>query len=637
MFPIFVTTYNAVKPLLKKFLFLFFFWLALFFTGRVLFFICNTSLLSEVSLSSLLQSFYKGTRLDWSMTGYFFVLPFLFASSYLIIQKRILLNIIDGINYIFILLYTLTVAGETCLYREWKSKLSMQALLHFAHPAEVFKSTSTGLTILFFLLWAILFFLAFAFYKRRLSFSKNLPLQNTPTLKAIFIGISFFIVTECYTALSVRGGLQPIPIQCSDAYFSREPILNDAAVNPFWNINYSIAGYLLETKTNPYNYFPLTNAEKTKKFLFSTEKDTTTIFLNTQRPNIVFIILESWSADCISSFGGGNFAPFIDSLCSKGIYFTHLYSAGFSSDQGIPAVISAYPATSKISITQQNTKSSGVPGLNKSLKKIGYESGFIFGGDLNYGNIKSYLYNISFDKIITGDDIDPALPRGRLGVQDEYMAKEYIKMISSSKEPFINCWFTISSHMPYDFPGEKKQLVNHKENNYINSIVYANKALQTFFKAAQKESWYKNTLFVLVSDHSHETNIARNIFEPAYHRIPCVFFGKVIKSEFRGKAIEEVYSQLDIVPTILHQLGMKEESEQYTFGKNMFNPYSKKFAYTSNPSGAAFAFNHGFIGYQHGVNELVISSLKDNKLLEDSLLKYSQSLEQLYFNDYKSR
>jgi len=626
-----------VKHILQKLVKLVLFWFSVFLIGRLVFYFCITPLLSKIPFWLILQSFYKGLRLDWSMTGYFLLLPVIFSVIFYASAYRSLLKLIDWINYLFILLYTLTLVGESCLYREWKSKLSMQALQHFMHPSEVFRTTSWGLTVLFFGLSIFLMILFVWFYNKKVAF-KKLEIQSSAhpgLLKKYAITLFSFLMLSTYAVLSIRGGVQAIPIQNSDAYYSNYPVVNDAAVNPFWNILYSISDFMLFSKENPYTYFSQAEADKITHELFQVEKDTTIQFLEKTRPNIVFIILESWSADCIKSFGGDDFAPFMDSLSKQAIYFTNMYSAGYVSDQGIPAVLSAYPTTSRVSIVNQSSKSMKIPCVNQDLKKYGYQSGFVFGGDLNYGNIKSYLFNKEFDIIKEEKDIESSLARGKLGIQDGDMADVYLQSLNEAKAPFVYAWFTISTHMPYDFSKEKKQLVNHKENDFVNSVMYADKALQHFFNEAKKQSWYSNTLFVLVSDHSHDTHKDHSVYNPAYHRIPCLFFGEVIKPEYKGMEIKKVFSQVDILPTLLAQMQLVAESKHYVFAKNMFNPYVKNFAYNSSFSGAAFVVNSGYIGYQHGLKDFVVNTFADNPTQADSINRLSKAVEQVIFEDYR--
>lgn len=571
-----------------------------------------------------------------STVGYLTVFPLTLYFIYFLIRKKVVLHVIDTFNYLMIIVYNLIAFGEICLYREWKAKLSMQALEHFTHPGEVFKSASAGLTILFFSLSIVFSWLYIRFYSKRISFKlfHPVPAAREPVKGLILKGFGMLVLVVGFAIISIRGGLQAIPIQSSDAYFCTTPIANDAAVNPFWNLIYSIMQYEGNLKENPYKDFPQATADAMVKDLFAVPKDTTARFLTTERPNIVFILLESWSAYTVKSFGGDDYAPFTDSLSRQGIRFTKLYPAGYVSDQGIPAVLSGYPCNSRIAVINDNSKSVPLPCISQDLKKYGYQSGFAFGGDLNYGNIRSYIYNKKFDVIREERDFESSIPRGKLGIQDKDMAAQYIQLLNSAKAPFVYSWFTLSSHMPYDFPGEKKQLVK-TENEYVNSITYADAALKQFFGEAKKQSWYRNTLFVLVADHSHASHKEFNVYDAEYHRIPLVLFGDVIDSAWRGKVIGEVYSQLDITFSILKQMKLDEESRQYRWSKNMFNPYSKHFAFYCSYSGAGFIADQGFVGFQHGLNELIFNTLEDNKPLSDSLTRSGKAFQQAVYEDYR--
>lgn len=573
-------------------------------------------------------------RLDLSMIGYLCSIPFLLYFVYYLSQKRAIITVTDGVNYLFIILYNFTAFGETCLYREWKAKLSMQALEHFTNPEEVFKSASLGLTILFFSLSFFLSLLYIKIYNLKISVRKHHPVHEHSFLKSSWRGILFLATILIFCVISIRGGLQEIPIQSSDSFFCTTPIANDAAVNPLWNIAFNFMEYKNHFAENPYKDFAQKEADRITRSLFEVEKDTTIQFLTVPKPNIVFILLESWSAYCIKSFGGDDYAPFVDSLSREGIRFTKFYPAGYVSDQGIPAVLSGYPSISRIAVINESSKSVPLPCINQDLKKYGYEGGFVFGGDLNYGNIRSYVFNKKFDVIMEEKDFDNGLLRGKLGIHDKEMAAEYLKLLNSAKAPFVYSWFTLSSHMPYDFPGEKKQLVK-TENEYINSIRYSDSALKIFFNEAKKQPWYKNTLFVIVADHSHASHKEFNVYDAEYHRIPLVLFGDVIEDSFKGKAMENVYSQLDITSSILKQMHLNQENKQYVWSKNMFNPYSRSFAFYCSYSGSGFVSNEGFVGYQHGVKELIFNTVKDKKRLSDSLAMFGKAFQQSVYEDYR--
>ena len=568
------------------------------------------------------------------MMAYLLAAPFLSGVVYYFIQKKVIVKSIDYANYFFILLYTLNAIGEICLYREWKSKMSMQALQHLAHPSEVFRTTSFGLTILFCSLSISLVFIFVWLYQWKISFTKFLSVNTDSFKQRAWRGILFLVIGTFTLVILMRGGFQNYPIQSSDPYFCTQPMANDVAVNPLWSIMFNIFEYEKHFKENPFVTFDQNEAEKIVHDYFEVKKDTTIQFLTTKRPNLVFIVLEGWSAYCIKSYGGDDYTPFMDSLSRKGIRYTKFYPPAYTSDQGIPAILSGYPSASRITIISQNAKSKKLPCLNKDLKPYGYKSAITFGGDLNYGNIRSYMFNEGFDLIKEDDDIDASVPRRKLGVQDEEMAKEFLKLIHNNKEPFIDVWFTLSSHMPYDYVGEKKKLTD-LENDYVNSVSYADNALRTFFNEAKKQPWYQNTLFVLVSDHSHSSHKGFNVYDARYHRIPLLFFGEVIDPKFRGQNIDKVFSQIDIPYTLLKQMGLHKEADQYVWSKNMFNPYTKNFSYYCSFSGGGMVFNNGSVGYQHGFKDLVVDSTHHNPALKDSLERFGKAFQQVFFEDYR--
>jgi len=625
-----------LKAIFRQALFLILFWFGIFLFNRIIFYCCVTPLLGDVPFSLMLSSLLHSLRLDMSTVGYLTALPLTLYLVYFLVRKKVVLHVIDTFNYLLIVVYNLVAFGEICLYREWKAKLSMQALEHFTHPDEVFKSASIGLTVLFFSLSIIFSWIYIRVYRRKISFIPSHPAAapREPVKTLIPKSFGMLVLVAGFAIISIRGGLQAIPIQSSDAYFCTTPIVNDAAVNPFWNLIYSVMQYEGNLKENPYKDFPQEKADAIARNLFAVSKDSTSRFLTTERPNIVFILLESWSAYTIKSFGGDDYAPFMDSISRQGIRFSRLYPAGYVSDQGIPAVLSGYPCTSRIAIINDNSKSMPLPCINQDLKKYGYQSGFVFGGDLNYGNIRSYIYNKKFDVIKEERDFDSGIPRGKLGIQDKEMAAEYIQLLNAAKAPFVYSWFTLSSHMPYDFPGGKKQLVK-TENEYVNAVSYSDAALKEFFAEAKKQPWYKNTMFVLVADHSHASHKEFNVYDAEYHRIPLVLFGEVIDTAFRGKVVDQVYSQLDITYSILKQMKLDEESRQYVWSKDMFNPYSRHFAFYCSYSGAGFIGDQGFVGFQHGLNELIFNTLEGNKPLSDSLTRCGKAFQQSVYEDYR--
>ncbi|CAN5461336.1 alkaline phosphatase family protein [soil metagenome] len=623
-----------MKPVLKFVSRFILFWLTVFLINRIVFLFSAVSFSEEASFFETLRSVVSGWALDISTIGYLLPVPAALYTLYIIFPGRRINNIGNIIVSIFIVLYCLICFGELFLYREWTTKLTMQALMHFEHPSEVFLTATPGVTAMFFFLTIIFSTGYIVFYIKRISGKSRENKEHLKPAQKLAVSLLSIVVFVPVNFLMIRGGWRAIPISDSDAYYSSSRVLNDAAVNPLWNLAHNVLEFTTHQDVNPYVYMNDDEAAEGLKKMFAVEEDSTAYFLNTEKPNIVFVILEGFTAYALPNFGGDNFAPFLDSISHQGISFTRCYAAAYASDQGIPAILSAYPSTPKISITNQSSKTIKIPSISRDLKTIGYQSGFIFGGQLNYGNIESYLYNTGFDVVLGRDDFPGETPEGHLGIQDRDMAPLAVLELNKAKQPFMYAWFTISTHSPYDIPVPMKKITESRENEYMNTIVYADEAMRDFFMLAKKQSWYRNTLFVMVSDHSHLCQRNFGIEDKEYHRIVSFFYGDVIKPEFRGKKIEKITSQLDLTPTLLKQFHL--HTDQYRFGKDCMNPYTPSFAYYDYHYGSGFITDSCFISRKQNDKKLFINTCSDSTRTGMLQMQHEIYLQEA-FQDYLSR
>ncbi len=622
-----------MKSVIRYLFFFFFFWYIVFFACRIIFLISVFSF-AGASIGSSVHGLFAGWLLDLSTIGYCAALPALLSVVYFLTQKKWIAILNDCFVILLIILYCLTASGELCLYQEWRTKLNMQALLHFSHPAEVFQSATFKLTFLFFLLAIVLCSVFIALYCKRFAVRNVIAASRQNTGKQKVSVFVFLLMFLSFDIIIIRGGFKAIPISESDAYYSPNRTLNDAAVNPAWNLVHQIREYSRHKKENPYLVMSDQEADSVMKELFYTEKDSTEKILTTPKPNIVFLILESYSSYEIPAFGGDPYSLFFDSLTRDGLAFTNCYASAYVSDQGIPAILSGYPSSPRVAIINQITKSVNLPCISKDLKPLGYESGFYFGGQLNYGNIKSYLYNMQFDEVKEHDDFPSGSDEGKLGIHDRPMAKLFTNGLNKAKEPFVYCWFTISSHSPYDIPEKIKPLIDHRENDYVNTIIYTDEAMRDFFTEAKKQPWFKNTLFVIVADHSHNTQRDFRYEDKEYHHIPLLFYGDVIKPEYRGRKIKAVFSQLDIAPTLLGQLSVKHD--QYVFAKDVLNPYAKHFAFYYFFDGTGFITDTCYASFSKDKNILWKTNCSDSAMI-GRIKHFDQSYLQKEYEDYLNR
>jgi phosphoglycerol transferase MdoB-like AlkP superfamily enzyme len=483
-------------------------------------------------------------------------------------------------SFILILLFGFITAGELGIYPEWKAKLSAKALLYLRRPDEVATSIPSRVFINLLGIAVLITFAGWYFFRRlvlRYFKRQNIKLKYAVPGFLILLGLLF---------TGIRGGFGPIPISPSAAYFSNKNFLNHAAVNSGFNLAISILESNKFRFENPFKWHRQDEAERmVEPLLPENTPDSTHVVLNNSRPNIVLILLESWSADLIASLGGEpGITPEFAELEEGGILFTDFYSTGSRSQQAIAAIISGFPATPYTTITENAGKYSQLPSLVKLLSSEGYHTSFYFGGKLTYGNIKAFLYHNEFDRIIEQDDFDPSIPAGRLGIHDEHLFERHLDDFEEITQPFFTIVFTLSSHSPYDQPMEKVLDWGGNENEFINSAYYTDHHLGKYMERAKSQEWYPNTLFIMVADHSHNTyrNWPLTSFE--YHRVPLFLYGDVIKQDDRGRRMDIISCNTDITATLLNQLGM--DSSPFIWSKDLFNPNTYGYAY--------FELHYGF-------------------------------------------
>ncbi len=580
----------------------FVFLLLLFAFNRSLFILFNPAHFEKFSFQVFFNLVSKPLPLDVSTACYLFAIPFLLVIVDQLFQIKQLSKIIFAFVLFELILVNLISAIDIVIYREMDVKIHFKLFNHLQHPTEVLRSLALKYWLEGISLIIVCTFLEF-YSLRKIIGNWILPTKIKFWKNSLF-AVCILLIGAFFIVLGVRGGLQQIPINESEVYFSKNNFFNNAAVNPCWTLIHSYIENKKVLAGNPYHQMDDATAKKIVADLYRVEKDSTISILKIAKPNVLFIILESWSADMIESLGGiKNVTPNFEKFIQQGILFKHCYASGTLSDQGIPAVLSAYPAQPITSIIANPEKYSSMHGINQNLKKLGYHTSFYFGGQLIYGNIKSYLYYLGFDEIKEQKDFAD-LPSGKLGIHDSLMLQTWLQHIHHFPTPFFSCLFTVSTHSPFDAPMPEVIHEGGYLMPYINSVHYADKSLADFFTVAKKEKWYANTLFVLVSDHSHDSPLNLNEEHSGQHfHIPLLFFGDAIKEEWRGKTIEKTCSQNDIIATVLHQLN--QPSNEFNWSKNLFNPLTKDFAYSSFTEGGGFVTNSAEARWEKPSNQII--------------------------------
>ncbi|MDR0368252.1 MAG: sulfatase-like hydrolase/transferase [Bacteroidales bacterium] len=604
------------------------FWLIFFAVGRIVFLLVYTYLLSGISAKDILSVFVYGLRLDVSTVCYLMSIPILIHTVQLCFKSRVLVYLLRAITCLELLFTSIVTFAEIGIYGEWYSKLNYKALVYLRHPKEIFQ-TATIAQIIFGIAGVAVLVGGFYYLYRQFVLKPPVePLRKQACLKSPLVFL--FAGSVCF--FGMRGGMDAIPIKQSSSYFSHHTVLNDVAVNSSWNIIYNIVEFSSLENNTTYCFTDSKTADNTVKELLTANKDTTVNVLKKEDVNIVIILLESWTAD-VTLFGGGSneISPCFNALAENGLLFTEFYSNGHRSQQAICSILSGFPSIPNYDITDNHSKYRHLPSLLEPFNKKGYATSFYFGGNLDYGNIRSFLLHADFKKITEDKDLPGKFPRGKLGIHDEYMFDYHLNEINQMKEPFFTMLFTVSSHSPYDEPKNITPLDWDTEQlKFLNSVKYCDYWLGDYMKKAKEQPWYNNTLFIIVADHGHPSHLNRSYYDQAYQRIPMLWYGNVLNDEYKGTSCEVLSSHVDVATTLLKQLNI--DVSPFEWGKNIFNPYCKRFVYHENNKGFGWIEPAGSYNYS-SVQEDIFDFTGDESK-KDSVVFRGKAYTQKLFETY---
>ena len=616
-----------MKQILASFFRQILFWILFFNFARLVFILYHIQLLriENIPFSEVLILPYHAFKLDLATACYFMFLPFLLLVVQSVYSTRWLNVVNKAYTGLMLFFYSLTTVGELGIYSEWKTKLNYKVIKYLSHPGEIYNSSETSKFLLLVLILLLMVVAGFYLYKRW--FYPNLVRVKRSWL----FSFAFLVIVPFPLFLGMRGGVQEIPINQSESIYSKNNILNIASINNVFNLYISVFENLKNFDRNPYVFMDDTSAKALVAEVYKVEKDTTIQVLTVKRPNIVLVILESWSADLIEDLGGKHgITPEFRKLQEGGILFTDIYASGARSEQGMASIFGGFPSHPISCITVQPDKYKKVPGLSRVLEKEGYSSAFYFGGQLIYGNIKGYIYYNGFQKIMEVYDFPDEMPRGKLGIHDEFTLGYMANDMDLLQQPFFSVLFTISTHSPWDQPYEKPLTWGDNEREYINSALYTDHCLGEFFEQVQSKPWYDSTLFIIVADHSHNSYYNWHPHSREYHKIPMLFFGKVIGEEFRGTTWRTMGNQHDIPATLLAQLGLP--SLQFHWSKNLFNPYVAEFAYFTNEDGAGWIRPDGYFSFDKNIPYFYFFEPSEKR--QDTLIQEGKAYLQEVFKEY---
>ncbi len=354
--------------------------------------------------------------------------------------------------------------------------------------------------------------------------------------------------------------------------------------------------------------------------------------LREPRPNVLFIILESFTGKFVGSLGGARgVTPQRDSLARTGVSFPNFYAAGDRSQKGLVALLSGYPSQPTTSIIKYPPKTARLPHLARTLAAAGYRRRYYYGGELAFANMKSYLRTAGYEQLTERADFRRQEQNSKWGAHDHVLFNRLLPELAELGQqpaPFFVTAFTLSSHEPYDVPMKTRFPGRKEEDLFRNSVFYTDSVLGAFMRQARRQPWWARTLVVLVADHGHALPGNSPTDDPRKFHIPLVLTGGALRPEMRGQVQPTIGSQTDIAATLLGQLGLP--ASEYVWSRDLLRPQPVPFAFYCYTDGFGTVTPAGTLTFDNVGRRIT----RRSPGATEAQLKLGQAYEQLSLQDF---
>lgn len=572
---------------------------------------------SEVntSLIDLLRTFLYGLFFDLGVLTFVWLINCFYL---MMLPKKLIGSYLDKVLiYLFftltILIFVFTFFAEITFWDEFKCRFNFVAIDYLIYTFEVVNNINESYPLIYLVPSMLLITFVIVFCLKRIRSFEAVFSTKTPFKIRFIIFVITFLLSGFYMFF----------IKNADAEWSENRYNNEISKAGI----YSFFAELRNNKLDYETFYTTLPKEKAFKIVHSKLQNSNTQFGsdlesiyrtindssdNNQRPNVVFVLMESMSAKFMREFGNDKeITPFMDKLAQESLLFNNLYATGTRTVRGMEAVTLSIPPTPGSSIVkrQDNTNLFTIASV---FKQKNYQCNFFYGGDGYFDNMNAFFGGNGFDIYDRGRGsiLSDKIKTKRYNITDEEVTFEnawgvcdedvYEKLIKvadknyAEKKAFLNFVMTTSNHKPYTYPDKKVTIPSGTGRN--GAVQYADFALKQLFEKSKNKPWFANTIFVVIADHC-ASSAGKDEIDVANYHIPAMIYGKNIQPQ----KIQKLCSQIDVFPTLFGLLNWKYESNFY--GQNVLDAHFEP---------RTFVGTYLKLGYMKNDEIMILSNQKKN-------------------------
>lgn len=588
---------------------------ALFFALRSAFFLTFGGAAKRVEGGDLAQAFWIGARFDLKFALLLAILPALAATvPALDLARR------PGLRRAYVAWIAVTGAITFLLYTAdfahfaWvQERLNATALEHLENPAIALQTIWESYPVV--PLLAVLALSVFGYVRLLDRHAVGVlagPIEPVPRwrLAGAVTGSLVLLV------VGYRGTVGRYPLSWSDAYFSGDPFVAAAGLQPVLHV-----WETLTDRERPFDEEATRAAyARMAEFLHVDEPDPQSLSFARHvaatkpegaRPNVVIVVMESFAALRVGRFGFApelDPTPHFDALSRESVFFSHFFvprpptaRAIFSTLFSLPDVNPPHSASRSPTLVRQETILNAFEG---------YQKLYMLGGSASFANIRGMLAANVPDLRLLEEGYYPLPSDDVWGINDLALLEQAnlaFRDVHATGKPFVAVVQLSGNHRPYLIPENHGEFTlatadpkTLERNGFAtldayNAIRFMDYAVGNFFDLARKEPYFPDTVFILYGDHGTSTTLdvpyrADGLLSG--HHIPAVIYApELAKRDARlaPRTIGHVVSMIDVLPTAAELAGVSYETS--ALGRSMLaeRPADEHVVYLSRTDGDGVA------------------------------------------------
>jgi len=548
---------QIIKHILKYYLVM----VGIFFLGRASLFILYFDKIQE-SDASIWLTFLYGLRMDTIVASVLLVVPLILLTLF---PNRLQKVVEIALKYYYLVVISIIIYIENATFpfiAQYDVRPNYLFVEYLEYPQEVFGMIFAEYKLELFIAFSMISLFIYCFIKNVKNNFNNI--FATTYLKRVALFIPILVILF----LGVRSSFGHRPANISDAMYSNNRALNEITKNSIHSILYAmyinkahgsdklIKQYGKMDLAEAYRRVHQTLHIKSLDKISPLRREEKSHFPLKNSKNLVIFVQESLGYQFVEAVGGEKgITPALNQLAKEGLLFQDLYSNGTRSIRGLAGLTAGNYSVPGKGVLKRNKSQNDYFTIASLLKPYGYHSMFIYGGESRFDNMKGWYLGNGFDEIIDEPKfVNPAFV-GTWGVCDEEVAlraNREFKKLYEKEEKFVAVMFSTSNHSPFDFPDGKIELIEGVPKKSVkNAIKYADFAIGRFIEEARKEPYYKDTIFVIASDHNVRVYGDDMVPVDMFH-IPGLILGEGVEPTI----YKNIATQPDILATALDLIGL---------------------------------------------------------------------------------